>query len=103
MSGVRIPSLTPFIQLDDLHFWLEAEPSLTAWLGFRLGHQCDVNHMESCGVWCSMVLRSVQGFTHASGQEMTRPPNHASVKPRGRCWWPRACPRKNRCRLRRQE
>ena len=34
--------------------------SLTDWLAFWLAGLCDVDHMESRGVWCRTALSSVQ-------------------------------------------
>jgi len=33
--------------------------SLTVWLELWLGHLCDVDHMESRGMWCRIALCSV--------------------------------------------
>jgi hypothetical protein len=36
---------------------------LTGLLGFLLGHLCDVDHMESRGVWCRTAVCSVKAVT----------------------------------------
>jgi len=59
-----------------------AKLSLTVWLGFWLGHLCDVDHMEPRGLWCRTVLRSVKAvYPGASPGVDADPPTRPTRRP----------------------
>ncbi len=62
-------------------FGRNAKLSLTVWLGFWLGHLCDVDHMESRGVWCRTALRSVQAVPYRELTQAREPGQHEDRVP----------------------
>jgi hypothetical protein len=58
--GFESPRSPPSRIAGDLRVWQEPEVFLTGLLGFLLGHLCDVDHMESRGVWCRTAVSNLQ-------------------------------------------